>query len=258
MRFSPSTGQSTAFARFILHFTFPRFFSVRKGPGVCQHHYIRCLYFFAPFFDMSTPMKEAQRLEELWSGAFGDALTDRHVDAVNDQRRKRFWQSLLQEFPVETVLEVGCNQAFNLEHMIPPLEQRNVYGMDINAKALAIARKRLPDAHFFRGPIKDIPYKDRMFDMTISAGVLIHQPEESLRAVISELARCSRKYVVLSEYHDTETVEVTYRGERDALFRRDYGKIFLQNAPGFTLVKEGFHGKDEGWDDETFYVFVRK
>ena len=62
-------------------------------------------------------------------------------------------------------------------------------------------------------------------------GVLIHQPEETLDKVMSEMVRASSRYVFCGEYYDTETVEVPYRGHDGALFRRDYGGLFLELFP---------------------------
>ena len=52
----------------------------------------------------------ARRLEELWRGPFGLEYTDRNAEA--GEKRERFWRNLLSEFPVSSVLEVGCNVCF--------------------------------------------------------------------------------------------------------------------------------------------------
>jgi spore coat polysaccharide biosynthesis protein SpsF len=52
-------------------------------------------------------------------------------------------------------------------------------------------------------------------------GVLIHQPEESIRSVISEMIRVSGRWVLTGEYFAEEDVEVPYRGHEGALYRRD-------------------------------------
>ena len=72
-------------------------------------------------------------------------------------------------------------------------------------------------------------------------GVLIHQPEETLDKVMSEMVRVSSRYVFCGEYYDTETVEVPYRGHDGALFRRDYGSLFLDLFPHeLTLIRQGY------------------
>ena len=44
------------------------------------------------------------------------------------------------------------------------------------------------------------------------------------------MVRASSRYVFCGEYYDTETVEA-YRGHEGALFRRDYGGLFLDLFP---------------------------
>lgn len=52
------------------------------------------------------PKGEAQRLEKLWGGDFGDAYVDRNRDAP--QHRGPFWEKILGEFPAKRVLECAC------------------------------------------------------------------------------------------------------------------------------------------------------
>ena len=88
-------------------------------------------------------------------------------------------------------------------------------------------------------------------------GVLIHQPEATLPLVLSEMVRTSRQYVLCGEYHASETIEVGYRGHEGALFKRDYGRLFLDRYPILRLVRSGFLGKDEGWDNITWWLFEK-
>jgi hypothetical protein len=90
----------------------------------------------------------------------------------------------------------------------------------------------------------------------MSAGVLIHQPTESLRLVMDEMVRCSKRYVLSMEYFAEVEEEVPYRGERGALFRRNYGKLFSEAYP-LHLVTSGDLTKAEGWDNVRYWLFER-
>ena len=89
-------------------------------------------------------------------------------------------------------------------------------------------------------------------------GVLIHQPDDTLPLVMAEMVRCARRWVLCGEYHDTESVAVPYRGHEGALFRRDYGGLFQQLFPELQLQDEGFLGKEQGWDDVTWWLFEKR
>ena len=90
-------------------------------------------------------------------------------------------------------------------------------------------------------PARELPVADRSVDLVFTMGVLIHQPEETLVKVMSEMVRVSRRYVLCGEYYDATTVEVPYRGHEGALFRRDYGGLFEELFPyELQLVRQGF------------------
>jgi ubiquinone/menaquinone biosynthesis C-methylase UbiE len=99
-------------------------------------------------------------------------------------------------------------------------------------------------------------FADSSFDVVFAAYVLPAVPDH--RKVMSEMVRVSKKYVFCGEYYDTETVEVPYRGQEGALFRRDYKRLFEELFPDeLALVREGFLGPEDGWDRDTWWLFER-
>jgi pseudaminic acid biosynthesis-associated methylase len=198
---------------------------------------------------------EAKRLEALWSGKFGNEYVDRNQSAGDV--RAAFWQGLLKDHPCRRVLEIGCNIGGNLQWIAKCIPPEATYGIDVNQKALREARARIPDISVSLSPARDLPFRDRHFDLVFTMGVLIHQPDSTLPLVMSEMVRTSRKYVLCGEYFDEKGVEVPYRGETGALFKRNYGALFLDLFPELRLVKQGFLGKAEGWDDITWWLFSK-
>ena len=196
---------------------------------------------------------EATRLESLWSGEFGDAYLTRN--RLAGTARESFWKSILAEFSPETVLEIGCNVGANLQWIASSLAPKDVYGIDINQAALSELRRSFPGINALWGRARDLPFRDRWFDMVFTMGVLIHQPDSTLPLVMNEIVRCSRQYVLCGEYYAESPTEVAYRGQEGALFKRDYGQLYQELFPELTLVKKGFLGRDEGWDDVTCWVF---
>jgi len=198
---------------------------------------------------------ETKRLEHLWSGGFGDAYVDRNRAA--GVRREPFWQAILAEFPAQNVLEVGCNIGANLRWIATYRPPHHVYGVDINLRALAELRQALPNVNTLWGLARELPFRDRWFDLVFTMGVLIHQPESTLLLVMEEIVRCSRRYILCGEYYAEHTTEVLYRGQTGALFKRDYGRIYQELFPGLQLRKQAFLGRDEGWDDVTYWMFEK-
>jgi len=199
---------------------------------------------------------EAIRLESLWNSDFGDDYV--HRNQTVGEHRGPFWEMILNEFPSQSMLEVGCNIGANLQWIASYIPPHQVYGIDVNKKALRELRERVPDVNALWCPARELPFRDRWFDLVFSMGVLIHQPESTLPLVMSEIVRCSKKYVLCVEYHSEETVELPYRGQSGALFKRNYLQIYQDLFPELELRKQGFLSRDEGWDDVTYWMFEKR
>lgn len=198
---------------------------------------------------------EAKRLEALWGGEFGDEYVKRNLEAA--KQRAPFWSALLGEIHVDKVLEVGCNVGANLQWIAEHVPHDGIYGIDINRTALARLRTLLPNINTLWSPARTLPFRDGWFDLTFTMGVLIHQPPETLPLVMSEIVRCSRRYVLCGEYASDEPTEVAYRGQTGALFKRNFGAYYQQLFPELRQIKTGFLGRDQGWDDVTYWLFEK-
>ena len=205
--------------------------------------------------DRKETPSEADRLERLWEGGFGDEYVDRNRAA--GEKRAPFWQSVISACHPRNVLEVGCNVGTNLRWISSLIPERDVYGVDVNLKALDELHKNLPGVNALWGQAREVPFRDRRFDLVFTMGVLIHQPPEVLPVVMSEIVRCSRRFVLCGEYHSPEPTEVAYRGQTGALFKRDFGGLYQQLFPGLVLRKQGFLSREEGWDDVTYWILER-
>jgi spore coat polysaccharide biosynthesis protein SpsF len=203
------------------------------------------------FDETSVARSEADRLERLWAGEFGDEYVDRNRNV--GQARGAFWDGILRATDPASVLEVGCNIGENLRWLIQP--GRRVAGIDVNRRALGVLRAALPQVDAREAPARSLPFDDGAFDLTFTMGVLIHQPEETLGPVMDEMVRCSRHWVLVGEYYGAVTEEVPYRGVDGALFRRDYGTLFLNRFGSLRLEQSGFLGRADGWDDVSWWLF---
>lgn len=188
--------------------------------------------------------------EALWTGEFGDAYTERNLQA--GEGRGVFWRTLMTDLSsVNTALEVGCNVGANL---IPLSEfSIDVTGVDVNQKALDQVPSTIPTR---RCSASDLPFADASFDLTFTMGVLIHIPPEDLLKAMSGIVRCSSRYVLCGEYFAENVETVPYRGEDYALWRRDYGSLYLWHFPELKLIKRGFLSGGT-WDDITWWLFER-
>ncbi|MCC6227348.1 MAG: methyltransferase domain-containing protein [Microthrixaceae bacterium] len=198
---------------------------------------------------------EAKRLENLWGSEFGDQYVERNADV--SAHRGTFWTPFCARHDIGSALEVGCNIGANLRWISDSLPAGRTYGIDINREAIARAHVEVPLANVVWAPAREIPFRERHFDLVFTMGVLIHQPDATLPLVLSEMVRCSRRLVFFGEYFSEDQEEVPYRGENGALFRRNYGRIFADMFPDWSLLERGFLPRSEGWDDVTWWLFQR-
>ena len=191
----------------------------------------------------------------MWRGEFGNAYTERNSEAGTG--RKAFWDTLLSKHSVRRVLEVGCNIGANLQWIAPHLAPGDAYGVDINREALTRLRDRVPNVSAVASTARELPFRDRWFDLCFTTGVLIHQPSSTLPLVMAEVVRVSSRLVLCAEYFASTAVEVPYRGVDGALFKRDYGRLYGELFPELRLIDEGFLGRADGWDDVTWWLFEK-
>ena len=205
--------------------------------------------------DQTERGRSADELEELWAGEFGDAYVGRNAPTLDV--RGPFWSRILERFPSRRVLEIGPANGANLHQLARLRPATDLWGVDINLQALATLHQIVPGANGVYGVARELPFRDRWFDLVFTVGLLIHQPDSTLPIVMSEIVRCSNRWILCGEYQADETTDVNYRGMSGVLLKRDYGRLYLDLFPGLALREEGFLTKEEGFDRVTYQVFER-
>ncbi|MCU1358524.1 MAG: pseudaminic acid biosynthesis-associated methylase [Acidimicrobiales bacterium] len=202
------------------------------------------------------PQPPASELEALWAGEFGDAYVSRnhvHVD-----QRAGFWAGISERFPCRTILEIGPAHGENLRHLVDGRQPEDLWGLDLNRAALAALVREVPGANAVWGTARDLPFRDRWFDMVFTVGLLIHVPTPTLPLVMAEIVRTSGRFIMAGEYHSDEPDDIGYRGQPGVLVKRDFGAIYQELFPELILREEGFLTQDEhGFDRVTYQVFER-
>lgn len=92
-----------------------------------------------------------------------------------------------QELKGKLVLNAGCWTG-NFETLIPK-EFCRMIGLDINEKALTIAKGSNPNKHFIRGDILNFPCKENVFDVITFFATLEHIPDNTEIKVLKKLSK---------------------------------------------------------------------
>jgi hypothetical protein len=133
--------------------------------------------------------------------------------------------------------------------------------VELNKHAFDEAVEAAHPVHAFNGRALACPFKDHQFDLSVSCGFLIHVPDTELYAHFDLMDRLSCEYVLMCEYYSKRPREVFYRGHDGLLWARDYGGLFLEAHPEYTLLANGFLGRPKwgagGFDDMTYWLMVK-
>lgn len=172
------------------------------------------------------------------------------------------WQRMLSSIDVSEIssyLDCGSNLGRNMNFLkqLLPSATANIIEVAKEPYNKCLSDFQIDQA--FLGPIKDATF-DHKFDLVFTNGVLIHVNPEDLVASMARMFELSSRYVLIGEYFNRTPVMINYRGENDRLFKRDFGKLFLESFD-CALVDYGFlwgHEFDEaGFDDITYWLFEK-
>jgi len=72
-----------------------------------------------------------------------------------------------------------------------------------------------------------------------------------------------QKNIYIAEYFNPEPIAITYRGQKNKLFKRDFAKEIWRKYPKLKLINYGFHWsldpsfKKNSCDNETWFLFKK-
>lgn len=205
-------------------------------------------------------MRELTEQERFWQGEFGDDYVDRNDGERHVASATAFFaQALRRAGRLDSLLELGTNRGLNLQALHRLLPDAALHGVELNAKAHAIAQS-LGIAEVWHGSLFDYPVH-QLVDLTFTRGVLIHLPPELLPKAYAKLYEASRRYVLVAEYYNPSPVEVSYRGHAGKLFKRDFAGELLDRYEDLRLVDYGFvYRRDPSFptDDITWFLLEKR
>ncbi|HWM87051.1 MAG TPA: pseudaminic acid biosynthesis-associated methylase [Kofleriaceae bacterium] len=190
----------------------------------------------------------------LWTSGFGRDYTER-----NDRElpgRMTAWREMTGGLPLTSILEVGCNLGWNLTYL-SRLGPYRLVGIEPQPEVVRRGRKRGDDFAILEGDAFDLPFKDGTFDLVFTSGVLIHIHPRDLPRALSEIERVSRRYVIYVEYDSPREVELAYRGQDGALWKRDHHAAWMAAAPHLRTLRRGLWGSDRDYDDCAWALFEK-
>lgn len=168
------------------------------------------------------------------------------------------WQEMLAKAKdIHSVLECGCNIGRNIEFLSALLPAASISVIEISKPAFDFVIHQYALNQAFNGSIEESNFTDT-FDLVFTMGVLIHIHPDNLLSNMRKMFDYSAKYILMGEYFNRTPVMVEYQGQKNRLFKCDFGKLFIENF-SVELVDYGFlwgHIYDSsGFDDITWWLF---
>jgi pseudaminic acid biosynthesis-associated methylase len=202
-----------------------------------------------------------------WQGPFGKEYADRNpVTSAAVNEASAVFGRMLDEAGVRTaigsVVEIGANTGINLRglrRLLPPTAVLAAVEPNTAACARLRADAELRAHDVLAADAYDIPLADASYDLVFTNGVLIHVPPARLGTAMREIARVARRYVLCSEYFAHDPTEIAYRGRMGMLWKRDFGRAYLEHCPELTVLRYGFIWQHEfpNFDDLNWWVFEK-
>ncbi len=177
--------------------------------------------------------------EIFWSEEFGVEYIGRNsMNRLLSANISFFSRVLLRTGHIKSVLELGCNIGVNLKALQSLDNSLQLNGIEINEKAVELAKENLPLASFKQGSIID-PIDQRV-DLSFTKTVLIHIHPNSLKHVYRNLYENSNRYILIAEYYNPVPTSVVYRGHQNKLFKRDFCGEIMDLYSNLQLIDYGF------------------
>lgn len=200
--------------------------------------------------------------EKFWENEYANDYIIKNSQFDHDLGAKA-WGKMVGNYgnEIKSFLECGCNIGRNLDQLkkIVPHAQPSI--IEISKSAFDHVSENHVLAKSFNGPILESNFEGESFDLVFTMGVLIHVPPNDLIGTMKKMYDYSKRFVLMGEYFNRTPAMIEYQGKLNRLFKRDFGKLFIENFD-CDLVNYGFlwgHIYDSaGFDDITWWLFEKK
>lgn len=124
------------------------------------------------------------------------------------------------------ILEIGCNVGHKLRRL-QMMGFKNLYGIDINQKAIRIARAHHPGINFIHGEFLKWDTQET-FDLVMTNFVAQHIEPDSQVDFREKVKQITKKYIFMLEFHDdsNEPIPVTWKGRDDLTWKRNWKNFY--------------------------------
>ena len=170
-----------------------------------------------------------------------------YMKSVNHPHRQVILDALEILEPFESLIEVGCSTGPNLYCIGTKYNEVKLHGIDINPHVVAEAQKwKKRNTKIYLGSISKIDAPDKSYDILLSDAVMLYVGKVSIRKVLNEFERVTKKGMIFVEWFDESLQGVI----KDFHWARNYPKLLEEI--GFKTVCHRKLTKEE-WPTPKWY-----
>ena len=200
--------------------------------------------------------------ERFWATTYANDYIKKNSE-FDHKLGSEAWVNMLQKIQgkVKNYLECGCNIGRNITQIKLAFPEAKPSIIEISELAFNFVTAHHEFTSAYNGPILNSNFEKESFDLVFTMGVLIHINPDQLLEHMAKMFGYSKKYILIGEYFNRTPISIEYQGEKEKLFKRDFGKLFIENFD-VELVDYGFlwgHIYDiAGFDDLTWWLFEKR
>lgn len=205
-------------------------------------------------------MAKPKQLAHIWEDKFGEDYTNRKLRVHKSEggRRVKFWGKFTALVPeAKSYLEIGCNAGMNLEALHKARPRLKLTAIEPMPYACEVARAKSGKfCRIINTSVYDLPASVKA-DLAFTCTVLIHIAPADLKRAMKKIYHSSKRYILAMEYYWPTVKQVEYRGLKQALWKRDFGALWLRSFP-LELKETGYVCESEGFYRVTWWLFEKK
>ena len=205
-------------------------------------------------------MKNLNEQQKFWANDYAIDYREKNNQFDNNLGIEGWTKMLDKTENLSNILEYGCNIGRNIKFLNQLVPNADISIIEISKPAYNFTTNNFSIKNSFNGPIAESNFIENSYDLAFTCGVLIHIHPNDLLVNMKKLYNYSKNYILIAEYFNRTPVMIEYQGQTDIFFKRDFGKIFIENF-NVSLVDYGFlwgHIYDAGgFDDITWWLFEK-
>ena len=198
--------------------------------------------------------------ETFWSGAFGDEYIERNRSKqLVAGNISLFAEALRDSGNISSVLEFGANIGMNLRALRMLYPNASIRGVEINHQAAEILSGEIGRENTIESSLLD-GADFGTADLVLVKGVLIHLPPDRLNEIYDLLFNSTERLILICEYYNPTPMTLSYRGNENKLFKRDFAGEILSKFSDLRLLKYGFRYRNDPvfpLDDITWFLLEK-